>query len=236
MFNNDPRYAGAQWAYGQGGFNSGHGFPASSYSYQSAPFANAAYGAQAPATPSAEWLYLYNRIEEMRAQLNWMNEMFRAEAMKRDWSNQGSFAFGHTTHTQRPVHGFSNELVRVRETEAHLFCEIFIPQLTAGDVEVEVSGNRIICRTRFPLAPIGRWFSPTIQMPRGFEFFELPDGRIECTWFCPVTFAAKDVEATVRDGFLSIFVPKTEMGATATRHTIKVAKDTTRRAVGEMNS
>jgi hypothetical protein len=132
------------------------------------------------------------------------------------------------------IGGIEASPIRLRENDSHSFCEILLPNVTIGDVEVEVQGNRITCRTRVPVAPLTRWLQAT-QLPRGFELFELPDGRIEFCWVSTTPFIAKEVEASFKEGFLCICVPKTEV---LPRHNVKVVKETasTRRASGEMNS
>jgi HSP20 family molecular chaperone IbpA len=116
--------------------------------------------------------------------------------------------------------------IRLRESDTHIYCELFLAHLTVGDVEVEVNGNRIICRTLVPFMQINRWYSVT-TMPRGFEFFALPDGRVEFSWTCPVSFVAKEIEASFREGFLCIAIPKTQVATTAQK--VKVAKDASAR-------
>lgn len=199
---------------------------------------------------TAEGQYLMSRIEEMRVQLIANNDLLRSDLARRNWiENSGS---AHTTNQnaavgypygvipfQRPqAAGFMTSdvtPVRLRESDSQIYCDIYLPQLNIGDVEVETSGNRIVCRTRVPVAPISRWLPTMTQLPRGFECFELPDGRIEFSWLCHVPFQAKDVEATFRDGFLCICVTKVE--TTTNRHPIKVAKETSvRRAANETHS
>lgn len=116
--------------------------------------------------------------------------------------------------------------IRLRESDSAIYCELYLAQLTVGDVEVEVNGNRVICRTLVPFAQINRWYSVT-SMPRGFEFFQLPDGRVEFAWTCPVSFNAKDIEASFREGFLCISIPKTHVATTAQK--VKVAKESNAR-------
>jgi HSP20 family molecular chaperone IbpA len=241
MFNYDPRMAHMYPTLGTTGTNTG--IPSVSGT---------------PNTYGPEWTFLFNRIEELRLQILATNELIRAEMLRRNHTvghlhghqtgygnNMGSFAEWNSQYGQgpaafgwngpRPMTGFTNEIVRIRENDTHLFCDIFLPQLTVGDVDVEVSGNRIVCRTRIPVAPMGRWFQPMTQLPRGFEFFELPDGRVECSWLCPISFNPKEVEASFRDGFLSLIVIKAE-SANVVRHPIKVAREGGRRAANEMNS
>lgn len=126
--------------------------------------------------------------------------------------------------------------VRLRESDTHMFCDLTMPQLAMGDIEVEVSGNRIICRTRVPAPAFTRGFGAQVTTIRGFEFFELPDGRVECSWLCPVLFHAKDVEATYREGYVTICIPKIE--SATPRHMVKLTKETGkgRAANSEMNS
>jgi HSP20 family molecular chaperone IbpA len=116
--------------------------------------------------------------------------------------------------------------IRLRESDSAIYCELYLAQLTVGDVEVEVNGNRVICRTLVPFAQINRWYSVT-SMPRGFEFFQLPDGRVEFAWTCPVSFNSKDIEASFREGFLCISIPKTHVATTAQK--VKVAKESNAR-------
>ena len=195
------------------------------------------------------------RIEELRTQVLLLNETLRTEVLRRTQTEMA-----HLHPVQRPLMtqpfaqsfvqqpiafgagfggGFQQESlpIRLRENDTHLFCEILLPQLTIGDVEVDVIGNRIVCRTRVPvMGGIGRWLSQFAQAPRGFEVFELNDGRVEFCWLAPVPFQAKEIEASFRDGFLCVCVPKAE--ATAARHSVKVVKETTgrRAAANEMNS
>jgi hypothetical protein len=58
--------------------------------------------------------------------------------------------------------------------------------------------------------------------PRGFEIFEMPDGRVEFNWTVPVQFEAKEVEATWKEGFICICIPKCDA---ATRQTIQVTNE-----------
>ena len=114
--------------------------------------------------------------------------------------------------------------VRMRESDSHIYCELYLGQLSVGDVEVEVVGNRIICRARVPMMGSRNWLA-TAQLPRGFECFTLPDGRVELCWVCPVSFQAKEIEACFRDNCLCICIPKTE--AATTRQSVKVVASET---------
>ena len=98
----------------------------------------------------------------------------------------------------------NNEVVRLRESETNLFCEIFLSNLTVGEIELETIGNRIVCRTRVPVALNLRQLFTAGSLPRHFEVFEVPDGRLEFSWTCPVQFHGKDVEATYREGYICI--------------------------------
>jgi HSP20 family molecular chaperone IbpA len=144
-------------------------------------------------------------LSGIQSQLNLITEYIRADLNRRSEM---------TAPVQSPV--------RLRESDSHIYCELFLAQLTVGDVEVEVAGNRIICRTRIPFFAGKTWFT-TATVPRGFEVFELPDGRIELSWVCPVAFQAKEIEASFREGALCISIPKSE--AVVTRQTVKVAKE-----------
>ena len=128
----------------------------------------------------------------------------------------------------------SNNPIRLRESDSHIFMDVYLPQLTMGDVDVEVSGNRIVCRTRVPVAMISRIWANS-QIPRGFELYELADGRVEFSWIAPVAFQAKEVEATWREGYLCVCIPKAEV---APRHNVKVVRETVsnRKAASDMNS
>ena len=184
-------------------------------------------------------------LARIEAQLMMVTELLRTELGRRNAApgilpNHGTqvgynqflpqgvlpFQQNHFAHTE-------GSPIRLRESDSHIFCEIYLPYLTIGDVEVDVNGNRITCRTRVPLMPQNRWAFVGGVLPRGIELFELPDGRIECSWLCPVPFNAKEVEASFRDGFLCVCVQKTE--TVGNRHSIKIAKET-RRAANDMNS
>lgn len=141
----------------------------------------------------------------MQTQLNLCTEYMRADLARR--SEAGSAACP----------------VRMRESDSHIYCELYLGQLTIGDVECEVVGNRIICRTRVPMMSSRSWYQA--QMPRGFECFTLPDGRLELCWVCPVSFQAKEIEACFRDNCLCICIPKTE--AVATRQSVNVVANET---------
>jgi hypothetical protein len=167
------------------------------------------------------------RLEEMRAQIAALNEF-----ILRGQNQNVGVGFGVAGRSVYGVNEFSP--IRLRESESAIFWELHLPQLTLGDIEVEIHGTRITCRTRVPVA-LNRWTLG--QLPRGIEMFELNDGRLEFCWIATVPFTAKEVEASFRgEGFLSISIPKAEMG---TRHAVKVVRETatTRRASGgDMNS
>lgn len=201
------------------------------------------------------------RVEEIKAQQICTNEILRNEMYRRAMTEAATStlprqAFGGAPGWQtgntaygagigqngfnggfNPFHQGYNETlpVRLRESDSHVYCDVFLPNLTVGDVEVDVTGNRITCRTRVPLAPNQRWAWNAITLPRGLDIYELPDGRIEYTWLCPVSFQAKEVEATFREGFLCICVPKSD--AVSHRQPVKISKESVaRRAASEMNS
>lgn len=184
---------------------------------------------------SAEVLSCFARVE---SQLSVLTEILRTQLGANPSFNQYGSVIPMNRLSQN-YGGGAGEVnpIRLREMDSHIFWELALPHLTVGDVEVEVSGNRIICRTRVPVAAQYTWGSMfNMQLPRGFDFFQLPDGRIEYVWTCPVSFNAKEVEATFRDGFLIISLTKLET-TTAGRHSIKVVSEKTgRRASGEMNS
>lgn len=156
-----------------------------------------------------EFYTLFARIEEMRSQIAQLNEIVRS------------------TRTEASP-------IRFRESDTYLYSDFYLPFLNIGDIEVAVSGNRIIFHTLIPVAPMNRWFAQGTQLPRGFEFFELPDGRVEFSWLVPVPFVAKEVEATFREGYLSICLPKSEV--TVLRQPVKISAKETRRAATGMNS
>ena len=130
-----------------------------------------------------------------------------------------------TEMTRRTAAGPSASCpVRMRESDSHIYCELYLPQLTVGDCEVEVAGNRILCRTRVSMMASQNSFSAS-QLPRGFECFTLPDGRLELCWVCPASFRAQEVEACFRDNCLCICIPKTE--AVSSRQSVKVVASET---------
>ncbi len=160
------------------------------------------------ATVASLPMEMQHLLSSMQTQLNLCTEYMRADMSRK--SEAGSSVCP----------------VRLRESDSNIYCELYLPQLTVGDVEVEVVGNRIVCRTRVPMAA-RNWLSSS-QVPRGFECFTLPDGRVELCWLCPVAFQAKEVEACFRDNCLCICIPKTE--AVAARQPVKVvANETTLR-------
>ena len=158
---------------------------------------------------SVETLQMLSRIE---AQLSLVTELLRVSSL------QGRNYSGVQTADVNPI--------RLRESDSVIYCELFLSTLSVGDVEVEVNGNRVICRTLVPFAQINRWYSVS-TMPRGFEFFQLPDGRVELSWTCPVSFVAKDIEASFREGFLCISIPKAPVATTTQK--VKVAKESSAR-------
>lgn len=165
-------------------------------------------------------------LARIEAQLGFVTELLRLSTSNvvaqqygqlnglTQWQTQGRAIGGVQVADVNPI--------RLRESDSAIYCELFLATLTVGDVEVEVNGNRVICRTLVPFAQINRWYSVS-TMPRGFEFFELPDGRVEFSWTCPVSFVAKDIEAAFREGFLCISIPKTHVATTAQK--VKVAKE-----------
>ena len=206
-------------------------YPTQAQYAQPAQFSpSAQYPVQAPTPELTQWLA---RIE---GQINLLTQTLQAHAITSNLQHAPMFngAFAPSAHAHNTT-GLNNSPIRLRESDTHIFCDIFLPQITMGDIEVEVSGNRILCRTRVPVPSFVRQFSSLWNAPRGFEFFELPDGRLECSWLCPVLFHAKDVEATFREGFISICVPKAE--ATTSRQTVKITQEKAgRRTASEMNS
>lgn len=130
--------------------------------------------------------------------------------------------------------GLSYEMspIRIRETESYLCWEIPFQGLTLSDVEVEVIGNRIVCRTRNAIPPMQRFWNWSI-LPNGIQVFELPDGRVECSCFVPVAFDAKEVEAVFKESGIAIYVPKS--GA-AERQNVRVGKDAPQYVTGGSSS
>lgn len=194
------------------------------------------------------------QLNEVKHTLSMMTELLRTDLAHRTSQNIGMNyaqmggtlgALNAQTNSANSVLNFpygtrangivNTEVVRLRESETNLFCEIFLSHLTVGEIELETIGNRIVCRTRVPVAFHQRQLFTAGQLPRHFEVFEVPDGRLEFSWTCPVQFHGKDVEATYRDGYICICIPKIE--AVAVKHTVKAVKDTgTRRASGDINN
>lgn len=181
------------------------------------PSQTATYGMPYAQQLAPELQGLNIRIEELRLQVAQLTEIVR------NVRPYGTTQWNMTQETSS---------LRFRETETHFFADFALPYIGAGDLDIEVVGNRVILQTRVPVAPGNRYFAQTAQMPRGCEIFELPDGRIELSWLVPVPFNAKEVEASFREGYVSIVLPKSEV--TALRQPVKFTKET-RRAAG-MNS
>lgn len=124
--------------------------------------------------------------------------------------------------TSSPVGvGYEHSPVQIRETESYICWQIPFQNLNLGDVEVEVLGNHIICRTKTVVQPAYRFWQWSI-LPQGVQFFDLPDGRVECSCIVPVAFESKEVEAVFKDGAILIYIPKTE---TNQRQSVKIGKD-----------
>ena len=197
---------------------------------------------------SPEISHIVARVEEIRTQLFGLTELLRSDLLRRTTAEVygqanvvptsiSGLPYGYGLNPlQRPMStmGYDVSPLRLRESDSHIFWELYLPQLNMGDVDVEVSGNRIICRTRVPVSPTNRWWITT-HIPRGFELFELADGRVEFNWLATIAFQAKEVEATWREGFLCVCIPKTEVSP---KHTVKVVKDNAsgKRTASEMNS
>jgi len=216
-----PSYGYHQGVYGQGVTN----YTTPSY------FSNLSHVPTLPlgaVTQAPELTALLCRIEEVRAHLIGLSELVRTELLKKSAGDIYGQALGYGVYSNNQVNP-----MKIRENDSHIFWDIFLPHLTMGDVDVEVSGNRIICRTRIPVSPASRWWAST-QIPRGFELFELADGRVEFNWVAPIGIEAKQVEATWREGFLCVCIPKTEV---TPRQSVKIVKDSlSRKSVNDMNS
>lgn len=206
------------------------------------PFGMAAPGAFAPfygpflgmnsamgSSLGAEGAMIRERLDMIQWQLGQLTEMLRRST---DSSSGGrGFPWAGSTNSSSPypgnpyLHqapGFEmSQCARLRESESLIFWEIFLPRLSMNDVDVEVSGNRIVCRTRVPLFPADRFWNFS-NMPRGFEVFELPDGRAEFNWTVPVSFDAKEVEATWKEGYICICIPKSDV---TERSSVQVTKE-----------
>jgi hypothetical protein len=198
-------------------------------------------------TPGHELAGLHARIDELRLQIDVLCNLVRQQQVAQAYGlNQviGAQNFAAQTLTpdglrnEFPAIPYANSMynrtagnVRTRENDSHIILEVFLPHLSMGDVDVEISGNRIICRTRIPVNPAGRWWLNS-QLPRGLELFELADGRVEFGWLVPVSFTAKEVEASWRDGFMCIYVPKADVAAT--RQTVAVVRDSKGRKSADM--
>jgi hypothetical protein len=187
-----------------------------------------------PIAPYAEWNQIQYQLNDLRAQLHYVTELLRTTTVAALYRPQVGLTpgLGYAGHGFG-FHGSEINAMRLRESDSHIFWDIFLPSLNMGEVDVEVSGNRIICRTRVPVTPTARWWV-TNPVSRGFELFELADGRVEFNWIAPVAFQAKDVEATWREGFLCLSIPKAEVSA---RHNVKIVKESLgRKTVSDMNS
>lgn len=166
---------------------------------------------------STEIGLLQQRVDILGAQLSQLIEVVLRNNLT---ANSGIFGqsqlFGATAWTN---------VLRTRESDSHLFWDISLPNLTTGDIEVEVVGNRVVCRTRVPVRTNFRAFSTT-ELPRGFDVFELADGRVEFNWVIPVSFTAKAVEAICTERGIMICIPKAEANV---RHSVKVTKEQIRK-------
>ena len=192
---------------------------------------------------SQELVAIHARIDEIRFQIDVLCNLVRQQQLAQAYGLNQVLAPTLGTDILRseiPAIPFVGSAynrtagnVRTRENDTHIILEVFLPHLAMGDVDVEISGNRIICRTRIPVNPAGRWWLNS-QLPRGLELFELADGRVEFGWLVPVAFQAKEVEASWRDGFMCIYVPKAE-GVTA-RQSVQVVRDGKGRKTADMNS
>lgn len=178
---------------------------------------------------SNEYSFLMMRIEELRAQVAGLTTLLQNQNLIQATGSIQPLQF-----QSRGFHHSEAAPIRLRESDSTVFLELNLPQLALGDLDVEVHGTRVTCRTRIAIPQLGRW-AQSNYLPRGFEVFELPDGRVEFCWLATVPFNAKDIEATFRDGYVSISIPKSEVIA---KHTVKVVREAagTRRAANDMNS
>jgi hypothetical protein len=239
------------------GFTNGFAqFPNGMTAYPQTPYAQYPYGINFPlatqarpdvyATPgivaNQELVAIHARIDEIRFQIDALCNLVRQQQLAQAYGlNQTLGTLGtEALRSEIPAIPFAGSVfnrtagnVRTRENDSHIILEVFLPHLSMGDVDVEISGNRIICRTRIPVNPAGRWWLNS-QLPRGLELFELADGRVEFGWLVPVAFQAKEVEASWRDGFMCIYVPKVE--ATTARQQVQVVRDSKGRKTADMNS
>ena len=67
--------------------------------------------------------------------------------------------------------GYEHCALQIRETETFICYQVPFRSLNLGDVEVEVLGNRIICRTKTALHPSDRFWNWS-AMPQGVQVFE----------------------------------------------------------------
>ena len=192
---------------------------------------------------NTEIAILGRRIDDLCHQIHSLTELLYRSEMNRGFSATPTAGFNQSVTGQNYVRnqplqfGFQqNEIqpMRVRENDSHIFWDLCLPHMSMGDVELEVSGNRVICRTRVPVAPQSRWWTLG-SVPRNLELFELADGRVEFSWLIPTSFTAKDVEATWRDGYICVCIPKTDAVA---KQTVRIVKENPaqRRAASDMNS
>lgn len=252
MFYQDPRFTNGAYPNGIGHAYS-VGYPVS-YSAAQVPHGMTAPYALRPdvynpgIVAGHELTAIHARIDDLRLQIDVLCNLIRQQQVAQAYGlNQvlGAQGFAQQNgtegfRTEFPAIPYGNNLmnrtagnVRTRENDTHIILEVFLPHLSMGDVDVEINGNRIICRTRIPVNPAGRWWLNS-QLPRGLELFELADGRVEFGWLVPVAFQAKEVEASWRDGFMCIYVPKAD--AATTRQTVAVVRDSKGRKTADMNS
>jgi len=165
---------------------------------------------------SLESIILREKLDHIQLQLTQLTELFNSSMVnleRRNFlaSNTGYAAMNQNLHGNPYMHQTpsyeTNQCGTLRESETHIFMEIYFPHLTMSDIDVEISGNRVICRTRVPVAHNDR--INLNAKPRGFDLFVLPDGRLEFIFVVPTSFVAKEVDAVWREGFISICIPKT---------------------------
>ena len=185
----NPVYGQQQaWGVPAYGYGLGYGYGVNAPVVPTSFAAPSPFGAVAPygwSTQGLEASVIQHRVDALTGQIAQLTDLVCRTALG---AQHGIPAVA------GQINGLGLASGRVRESDSHLFWEVAFPGLSMGDLDIEVTGNRVICRTRIPLRNQLRAVGQ-LELPRGLEIFELPDGRVELNWLVPVSFNGKEVEA-----------------------------------------